>query len=355
METIERMLSIWIQQAFQKAFPYLPEGTASIGVTVSTSPEFGDYQSNAAMLLAKQLRKPPRDVARLVLEQAGAHPAIRSVSLAGPGFINMTLHASWLAGQCEAMLADGRLRVPAIGQGRGIVMDYSSPNVAKPMHIGHIRSTVIGSALDRLHRFLGYTVVSDNHIGDWGTQFGILIKGYRHFVDEKALAEWPVEELERLYVKSYEESKKNADWLEACRQELVKLQAGDPENLALWQRFIALSLEEFGRMYRRLGIAFDLVRGESFYRDQVPAVIRMLEEKGLARESEGALVVFLDEEKLPVCIVRKSDGASNYATTDIATLLGREKEFAPETIVYVTDERQQLHFRQLFAIGRKLG
>ena len=234
-------------------------------------------------------------------------------------------------------------------------IDYSSPNVAKPMHIGHIRSTVIGNAIDRLHRYTGYNVIADNHMGDWGTQFGLIIMGYKNFLDEKALAESPVEELERLYVKSYNMSKEDDTWRERARNELVKLQQGCEENLALWQQFIDLTIEEFNKTYDRLGVSFDLYRGESYYNDELPGTIDLLVEKGLATESDGALIVDQEDENLAVCIVRKRDGGFNYASTDIATVLDRVEEFEPSKIIYVTDERQQLHFNQFFNICKKLG
>ena len=241
------------------------------------------------------------------------------------------------------------------GAGRTMILDYSSPNVAKPMHVAHIRSTVIGDALKRIFRAQGYQVLADNHLGDWGTQFGILIMGFRHFLDEAALAASPIDELQRVYVLSHQKGEEDAAWKEQCRTELVKLQAGDPENLALWHKFIDLSLAEFNRLYGRLGVEFDLTRGESFYNAALPEVVERLQQAGLVRESEGAQVAFLEEEGLPPCIVRKSDGGFNYATTDVATVLSRMEEFAPERIVYVTDERQQLHFKQFFVLVRKLG
>jgi len=329
----------------------------AVAAVAATNPEFGDYQCNEAMTLAKALRIAPRAMAQAVVERARRQPheAVEKLEIAGPGFINISLRSDWLAAHLEGMARSPRLGVPEPGLGRTVVMDYSSPNVAKPMHIGHIRSTVIGNALDRLHRLLGYRVLADNHLGDWGTQFGILIMGYRHFADAGALKAEPVEELERIYVKSYQQTQADAAWLGQCRAELVKLQAGDPANLALWREFVRLSLEEFDHIYRRLGVKFDLVRGESHYSDRLPGVVARLAQTGLAQESEGATVVFLEDEKLPVCIVRKSDGGFNYATTDLATVAGRVEEFAPEKIVYVTDERQQTHFRQIFAICRKLG
>jgi arginyl-tRNA synthetase len=352
MTTVDQLLTDWMQAAF------LGAGMTDVGsVTVvpATSEQFGDYQCNHAMSLGRALKKPPRQVAEAVIKAAGNHEAVDRLEIAGPGFINIHLKTAWLAQITMQVQEDPRSGVPATGQGHTVVLDYSSPNVAKPMHIGHIRSTVIGNALDRLHRFLGYRVIADNHLGDWGTQFGIIILGYRHFADQAALATEPVEELERVYVKSYERAKEDESWMNQARQELVKLQAGDPENRRLWQEFVRLSMGEFEHIYKRLDVTFDLVRGESFYNDSLGGVVRELKEKGLARESEGALVAFLDEEKLPPCIVLKSDGGFNYATTDLATIESRVREFNPDKIVYVTDERQQLHFNQVFTLARKLG
>ena len=352
--TIETLLSDWARNAFQAAFPgALPEGL-SLAVVPTADEQFGDYQCNAAMSLAKALKKPPREIAA-VLTAATRPEAVEKTEVAGPGFVNLFLNTDWMARRLEQLAGDPRLGTPEPGRGKTVVLDYSSPNVAKPMHIGHIRSTVIGNALDRLHRFLGFRVIADNHLGDWGTQFGLLIMGFRHFAEPAAYEASPIEELERIYVKSYERSKEDPAWLDAARAELVKLQQGDAENRKLWESFVEHSLREFNRIYGRLGVSFDLVRGESHYNDRLPGVIARLEEKGLARESEGALVVFLDDEKMPVCIVRKSDGAYNYATTDLATVFARAEEFAPDAVIYVTDERQQLHFRQIFAIAKKMG
>ena len=353
MQTIELTLSAWMHEAFSLALPEAP--LHGIGVVPTTSESFGDYQCNHAMSVAKALKKPPRQVAELVIRHAGPHSAVDRMEVAGPGFINIFLKTSWLAGAAETVDADPHCGVPLCGGGATVILDYSSPNVAKPMHIGHIRSTVIGNALDRLHRYLGYRVLSDNHLGDWGTQFGILIMGYRNFLDAETLATEPVEELERIYVKSYERSRTDESWLAQARQELVKLQGGDNENRVLWQRFIELSLREFDHIYKRLGVQFDLVRGESFYNDRLASVVEQLRELGVARESEGATVAFLEDEKLPPCIVQKSDGGFNYATTDLATIQSRVEEFRPAKIVYVTDERQQLHFRQVFAAARRMG
>ncbi len=347
-------LSDWLTAAFRRAIPEAPPGPP-LPVVSAARPEFGDYQCNAAMSLARDVRRPPRELAEAIRSAAEPHPAVRSIEVAGPGFLNITLDDGALSGLVTQIASDPRLGTPEAGRGRTIVLDYSSPNVAKPMHIGHIRSTVIGNALDRMFRFLGYRVIADNHLGDWGTQFGLLLLGFRHFADPETYERSPIEELERVYVRSYERSKEDPAWLEAARAELVKLQQGDPVNRELWRSFVEHSLREFERIYQRLGVRFDLVRGESWYNDRLPEVIRRLEEHGLVRESEGALVVDLSDDGLPVCIVRKRDGAYNYATTDIATVLAREEEFHPDAVIYVTDERQQLHFRQIFAIARRLG
>jgi arginyl-tRNA synthetase len=250
---------------------------------------------------------------------------------------------------------DPRLGVPTPGAGRTVVMDYGSPNITKPLHIGHLRSHNIGGAIDRLLRALGYRVIADNHLGDWGTQFGITIMGYRHFGDAGRMQTQPLEELERVYVQSYERTKTDPEWLRQCREELVKLQQGDQDNLALWRDFTRYSIEELERTYRRLGIRYDMVRGESHYRDKLLPMVAELAGLGLTRVSEGATVVDLEAEGLPLCLVRKSDGGFNYAASDLATVRSRVEEFQPERIVYVTDERQQLHFRQVFAICRRMG
>ena len=355
MQTIREILSAQIRGAFAAAFPGADLAALPLDATPAGDEAFGDYQCNGAMAAAKILRLPPRAIAEKAVAQLAAGGLLAKAEIAGPGFINLTLADDALARHLEAAQADALLGVPQPGAGRKLILDYSSPNVAKPMHVAHIRSTVIGDALKRIHRALGYEVLGDNHLGDWGTQFGILILGYRHFLDARALAAAPVDELQRVYVLSHQKCEEDPAWKDQARAELVKLQAGDPDNRALWQKFIDLSLAEFNRIYTRLGVSFELVRGESHYNDALPGVVEKLQSLGLVRESEGALVAFLDDEKLPPCIVRKSDGGYNYATTDLATVFARVAEFRPDGIIYVTDERQQLHFRQFFAVAKKAG
>ncbi len=355
MQTIKEILSSRIRAAFAAAFPGADLSALPLDAIPAAAETFGDYQCNGAMAAAKTLRLPPRKIAEQVAAQLSAGGLVAKAEIAGPGFINLALSDDALARHLEAVQADPLLGIPQPGAGKKLIIDYSSPNVAKPMHVAHIRSTVIGDALKRIHRALGYEVLGDNHLGDWGTQFGILILGYRNFLDPAALEASPVDELQRVYVLSHQKCEEDPAWKDQARAELVKLQAGDPDNRALWQKFIDLSMIEFNRIYSRLGVSFELVRGESHYNDALPGVVEKLQSLGLVRESEGALVAFLEDEKLPPCIVRKSDGGFNYATTDLATVFSREREFHPDAIIYVTDERQQLHFRQFFALAKKAG
>ena len=346
-------LSETVKTAFEKAFP--GEDFSSVRVLPATDPRFGDYQCNDALKVAKKVGMKPRDAAQKVVDSLD-RSCFSKVEVAGPGFLNLTVGGEWLAGELAALGSSPRLGVPQTGAGRKIVIDYSSPNAAKQMHIGHIRSTVIGSAIDRIFRALGYDVIADNHLGDWGTQFGILIKGYRECLTDEERENLTVANLEKCYVLSAAKAKEaDGEWKDACRAELVKLQRGDAENLALWRRFIDISIGEFERMYAKLGVKFDTYRGESYYNPMMPGVVDRLLKAGLAKESEGALIVDLEEEGLGVAIVRKSDGGYNYTTSDLACVESRVKDYNPERIVYVTDDRQQLHFKQFFSICAKLG
>ena len=340
-----------VRKAFAEAFP--GEDFANVKVVPATDPRFGDYQCNDALKIAKKVGLKPRDAAAKV---AGRIGGALKVEIAGPGFLNLTVSPEWLSGELAALAAAPKCGIPQKGAGRRVVIDYSSPNAAKQMHIGHIRSTVIGCAIDRIFRALGYEVVADNHLGDWGTQFGILIKGYRECLTDDERANLTVATLEKCYVLSAAKAKEeDGVWKDACRAELVKLQQGDAENLALWKRFIEISIGEFERMYSKLGVKFDTYRGESYYNPMMPGVVEKLLAAGLAKESEGALIVDLSEEKLGVAIVRKSDGGYNYTTSDLACVESRVKDYNPERIIYVTDDRQQLHFKQFFSIAEKMG
>ena len=347
-------LSDIVKAAFEKAYP--GEDFGGVRVLPATDPKFGDYQCNDALKFAKKAKTNPREVGAKVAEALKGNDVFEKVEIAGPGFLNLTVSSAWLNSQLADLGSRPRCGIPQKGAGKKIVIDYSSPNAAKQMHIGHIRSTVIGCAIDRIFRSLGYDVIADNHLGDWGTQFGILIKGYRELLTDDERENLTVANLEKCYVLSAAKAKEeDGVWKDACKQELVKLQQGDKDNLALWKRFIDISIGEFDRMYAKLGVKFDTYRGESYYNDTMPGVVAKLQEMGLAVESEGALVVNLEAEKLGVAIVRKSDGGYNYTTSDLACVKTRVEEYDPERIIYVTDARQQLHFKQWFSIAAKMG
>jgi arginyl-tRNA synthetase len=314
---------------------------------------FGDYQANFAMGLGKQLHKRPRDLAAEVLARLDVADLCQPPEVAGPGFINLRLRDEWLVQRLTAALNDPRLGVEPAAQPRTYVIDFSAPNVAKPMHVGHIRSTVIGDALCRTLRFLGHRVISDNHIGDWGTQFGMIIYGYKHFLEPDAYRTRPVQELARLYrlVRQLAEDPQVGP---ATQAETARLHAGDAENQRLWREFMPYCLEDIQRIYRRLDVRFDHALGESYYHGMLPGVVEELRRRGIARESQGAVCVFLEGQPAPM-IVQKQDGAYLYATTDLATIRYRMEQWRPDAILYVVDHRQGLHFQQLFGTARLLG
>ena len=341
----------WLQDGFSKAFPgvELPE----IKAVPATDPKFGDYQCNDALKVAKKAGfRNPREAAQKVVENLSSE---YKVEIAGPGFLNITITPEWLSSALAALDSDANCGIARVGEGKRVVIDYSSPNAAKQMHIGHIRSTVIGNAIDRIYRSLGYEVIADNHLGDWGTQFGILIMGYRGCLTQEERDNLSVPTLEKCYVESSSRAKTDEAWKTACREELVKLQQGDAGNIELWKKFIDISIAEFNRMYSKLGVKFDTWRGESFYRDMMAPVVQRLVDMGLAEESDGALVVRFEDEGLPLAIVRKSDGGFNYTTSDVACVESRIKDYDPAEIIYVTDDRQILHFKQFFIICAKMG
>jgi arginyl-tRNA synthetase len=325
----------------------------------------GDYQANCAMALAKERKAKPPDVAREIVSRLDLGDVLEPPEVAGPGFINLRLRSGWLARQARAIAEGDRLGVAPAAAPRTYVIDFSSPNVAKPMHVGHLRSTIIGDALARLLRFLGHRVITDNHLGDWGTQFGVLLYGYKHFLDREAYARDPVRELTRIYVhvrglfkKADEDDEGGADdpVAAACRQETAKLHAGDPENVRLWKEIMPHAYEEIDRVYRRLGVRFDHTHGESFYNDMLPGVVDDLLRRGVAQESQGAVVVFFgDPEAVPPAIVRKRDGAFTYTTSDLATIRYRMEQWHPDAMLYVVGAPQHLHFRNLFDAARRWG
>jgi arginyl-tRNA synthetase len=356
--TAPQAIASILEQSVRSLLPQDAE-LPKLGVDRSKAGFSSDFQSAAAMQLAKILRRAPRDIAEqlvdAVRERAGS--LLDEPDISGPGFVGFRLSEQAMAGYLKTLLAAHRL---GVAQSEGtIVVDFSSPNVAKRMHIGHIRSTVIGDALRRMGLFLGYRVIGDNHIGDWGTQFGQLIYAWDHWLDRAAYDADPVGELERLYVKFNQDAQEDPDLMDLARAELVKLQAGDERNLALWTQFRNDSAAAFDAVYERLGVHFDVTFGESHYNDMLGPLVDDLISSGIAEHSEGAVCVFFRDEQgedvLPPFLVQKADGAALYATTDLATVVYRMKEWRPDRILYVTDHRQKLHFEQVFATCDKMG
>ncbi len=333
--------------------------------------KFGDYSGTMAMALAKRAGKKPRDVAVAIIERLEAGDVFeKPTEPVGPGFINLKVRDDALAKAVAEACGDARLGVALVADPETIVVDYSSPNVAKPMHVGHIRSTVIGTALARILNFRGHTTITDNHLGDWGTQFGMILWGWKHCRDDAAFAADPTAELGRLYrlVRKVADAKPEelaADpaaaalakqYPDAGREvllETAKLHEGDAENRALWERFMPVCRREIDRIYARLDVSFDHTLGESFYQPMLADVVSDLEAKSLARESRGAVGVFLDGEEKPPLLIRKADGAFLYATTDLATIQWRMQHWQPDRVLYVVDHRQSQHFEQVFEAARR--
>ena len=353
METFQSQLTRKLSEALSSAgFPLAGE------VSPATDPRFGDYQSNAGLVLGKQRGENPRKIAETIIANLAVAEISEQPSLAGAGFINFTLKREAVETKIAALLGDERLGVEKVSSPRKIVIDFGSPNVAKPMHVGHIRSTFLGDALARIAEFLGHDVIRDNHIGDWGTQFGMVIWGWKNLLNLESLKRDPIDELVRIYKETNERATKDETVREAARAELVKLQSSDPENYSIWKQCVDLSMQEFSKAYELLDIHYDIVRGESFYNDRLPAVVDRLLKSGLAEISEGAVCVFfrdIPELADKPCIIRKSDGGYNYATTDLATVDYRINDLKANAVWYVVGAPQILHFKQILAIARREG
>ncbi len=353
-----------LDQRFRAAFQQAgapPETNPQ--VQQSGRPEFGDYQANGAMAAAKALRMPPRALAEKVVQAVDLQDLAERVEIAGPGFINITLSKTWLSRQLSEALRDARLGVAPVEHAQNIVVDYSSPNLAKEMHVGHLRSTIIGDAVVRVLEFLGHRVVRQNHVGDWGTQFGMLIAYIERLrTSGEAQLTLALEDLEGFYRSAKQLFDSDPAFADTARAYVVKLQQGDAHCLELWKHFIDTSMGHCERVYERLGVTLRRtdVKAESAYNSDLPRVIDDLRKQGLLSESEGAQCVFLDEFKgkddspLPV-IVQKSDGGYLYATTDLAAIRYRAKDLAADRVLYFVDARQSLHLKQVFAVARRAG
>ena len=359
-----------LQAAFTAAGIALPEGfTPTVGIASDT--RFGDYQSNAAMILSKQLKQNPRALAQQIVDKLEVTDQCEKISIDGPGFLNFTLSPAALIQRLSVIVKDDHAGVPLVAKPKRIVLDFSAPNIAKPMHVGHIRSTFIGDSLARVARFIGHTVITDNHVGDWGTQFGMIIYGWKTQLDQEKLKLDPIHELVTVYKAVNATTKADESVLTSCKTELVKLQQGDAENLAIWNECVRLTLEQLAKVYGALDVKFDHYLGESFYNDALAPLVADMLDKGIATVSEGATAVFSDgsmkpendpflisdkdEWKAAPCIIRKTDGGFLYATPDLATIDYRAKECSADEIWYVVGAPQQLHFRQVFAAAKRRG
>ncbi|MBK8040014.1 MAG: arginine--tRNA ligase [Verrucomicrobiaceae bacterium] len=364
------ILTSRLQAAFTAAGIELPAGFTP-NVVIASDTRYGDYQSNAAMVLAKQVKANPRALAQQIVDKLDVSDLCEKTSIDGPGFLNFTLSAAALAQRLAVIVSDDKVGVPAVAQPKTIVVDFSAPNIAKPMHVGHIRSTFIGDSLARVARFIGHKVITDNHVGDWGTQFGMIIHGWKTQLDQAKLKADPIHELVSVYKAVNAATKADESVLETCKAELVKLQQGDTENLGIWKECVRLTLEQLEKVYSTLDITFDHYLGESFYNDALAPLVAEMLTQGIATVSEGATVVFSDgsvkpeadpflikekdEWKAAPCIIRKGDGGFLYATTDLATIDYRVKEWKADEIWYVVGAPQQLHFRQVFAAAQRRG
>jgi len=338
-----------IKEAFEKA----GIDASVVSVTEATKPEFGDFQFNGVMALAKTLKQNPREIAQKLVSHIDLTSVVAKVEVAGPGFINLWLHPSWIALACEQALQDERLGVSRRERPIKAVVDYSGPNMAKQMHVGHLRSTIIGDTLANLLTYLGDEVIRQNHIGDWGTQFGMLIA----YLEEKGSdGSANLKDLEQFYKEAKTRFDADDSFANKAREYVVKIQSGDQHCLNLWQKFIDISLGHCEDVYGKLCIKLtrEDVKAESFYNEDLPNVIEDLIKQGLLKESDGAQCVFLEGEEIPV-IVQKGDGGYLYATTDLAALRYRANVLDAKRISYVVDARQSEHFKQVFKIAKESG
>ena len=367
MEKILNCMAVEIATAFQ-ACGY---DKSYAKVTLSNRPDLCEFQCNGAMAAAKVYKKKPIDIATQVTDQLKDCSMFSNVAAVMPGFINIRLNESYLADYLNQMKTEEKLGVEEVKTHDTIIVDYGGANVAKPLHVGHLRSAIIGESIKRMGRFLGYHVIGDVHLGDWGLQMGLIIEELRDrkpdlpYFDEAFAGEYPEEapftisELEDIYPKASKKSKENEEFKNRAQEATRRLQEGYEPFRAIWKHIMSISLADLKKNYKSLDVTFDLWKGESDAQVYIPNLIQDLQDQGLAYESQGALVVDIKEEsdskEFPPCIIRKSDGAALYATSDLGTILEREKDFAPSKYIYITDKRQELHFIQVFRVAKKAG
>ena len=367
---VKKILDL-IADEMKSAFTACGYDASYAKVVLSNRPDLCEYQCNGAMAAAKAYKKKPIDIASEVVEKLNGDGMFSEINAVMPGFINIRLNAAYLADFMNGMAKEEKLGVEEEGHGETIIVDYGGANVAKPLHVGHLRSAVIGESVKRMGRYLGYNMIGDVHLGDWGLQMGLIIEELRDrkpdlvYFDENYTGEYPSEppftssELEDIYPTASGKSKVDEAFKERAQTATFKLQKGYQPYTAIWKHIMSVSLADLKRNYDNLDVHFELWKGESDAEEYIPWLIQDLQDKGLAYESQGALVVDVteptDSKELPPCIVRKSDGAALYATSDLGTIIQREKDFQPVKYVYITDKRQELHFKQVFRVAKKAG
>lgn len=338
-------------------------------VTVSNRPDLCQYQCNGAMAAAKQYKMAPFQIAEKVVEAVKENDIFEKIEMVKPGFINITVSGKLLVDFGKAMMIEEKFGIPAPEKERTVVIDYGGANVAKPLHVGHLRPAIIGESVKRICRFMGDKVIGDVHLGDWGLQIGLIINEVRHrqpelpYFDADFTGEYPKEapftisDLEQIYPHASGYAKEHEDYMQEAQQITAQLQEGHPGYIALWQHILSVSIEDLKKNYDKLDVHFDLWKKESDAQPYIPDMVEKMKADGLAYMSEGALVVDVTEEgdkkELPPCLIVKSNGASLYATTDLATIVEREKFFQPDEIIYLADKRQSLHFTQVFRVAKK--
>lgn len=361
----------WIVEELKPAFTGCGYDEKYIRVTVSNRPDLCEYQCNGAMAAAKAYKKKPIDIANEVVEKVAGSKMFSEINAVMPGFINIRLNPEYLASYVQEVAEDEKFGLNAAEKPETIIIDYGGANVAKPLHVGHLRSAVIGESIKRISRYMGHHVISDVHLGDWGLQMGLIIEELHDrqpdlvYFDPDYTGEYPSEppftisELEEIYPAASAKSKVDAAFRERAQQATFKLQSGYAPYRAIWKHIMNVSLKDLKKNYGNLNVSFDLWKGESDAQPYIPGLIEDLQKKGLAYESDGALVVDIaqegDAKEYPPCIVRKSDGAALYATSDLATIIEREQDFHPDRYIYVVDKRQELHFIQVFRVAKKAG
>ncbi len=360
-----------IAEELKPAFTNCGYDEKYIRVTVSNRPDLCEYQCNGAMAAAKEYKKKPIDIANELVEKLADSSMFSEINAVMPGFINIRLNPEYLASYVNKISEDEKLGLNTAKNPETIIIDYGGANVAKPLHVGHLRSAVIGESIKRISCYMGHKVIGDVHLGDWGLQMGLIIEELHDrqpdlvYFDPEYKGEYPSEppftisELEDIYPAASAKSKEDAAFRERAQQATFKLQSGYAPFRAIWKHIMNVSLKDLKKNYGNLNVSFDLWKGESDAQPYIPGLIKDLQDKGLAYESDGALVVDIaqegDTKEYPPCIVRKSDGAALYATSDLATIIEREQDFHPDRYIYVVDKRQELHFIQVFRVAKKAG